>query len=147
MSSLRVNDCGVSGYHWVDVERGSTGVYAYTKGREITQFSVQTPRFSMQNGIRMDSSESDVKHAFPHGISYVLLHSGGAVVGGRDLVYWVDKQAGVALELYWNSKKSQRLVGGIEVFEKGTKYLPEGCISNASAMETDQIACKRTVSA
>jgi hypothetical protein len=126
---LPVNSCGISGYHWVDVDRGATGVYAYTKDGEITQLSVQTPRFSMQNGIKMDSPENDVKHAYPHGKSYVLLHSGGTVVGGRDLVYWVDKQAGVAFELYWNTKRSQRLVGGIEVFKKGTEYLPEGCIS------------------
>jgi hypothetical protein len=126
---LPVNGCGVGGYHWVDVDRGATGVYAYLKNDKIYQLSVHTPRFALPNGLKVEVPEEQVKRSYPSGQGYVLLHSGSAVVGGRDLVYWVDKESGVAFELYWNQRKKQRLVNGIDVFKKGIEYYPEGCIS------------------
>lgn len=33
------NSCGISGYHWVDIDRGATGLYVYTKDGRIVQFS------------------------------------------------------------------------------------------------------------
>ena len=126
---LPVNDCGVGSYHWVDVDRGATGIYAYTKDGTITQFSVKTPRLSLPNGIKVESSETEVRQAYPQGKAYVLLRSNSAVMGGRNLVYWVDEQDGIAFELYWNKKKSQRLVSGIDIFKRSATYLPDGCIS------------------
>lgn len=69
---LPENDCGVGGYHWVDVDRGTTGIYAYTKSDEIIQFSVKTPRFYLPNGIRTSATEGEVRHAYPQGRAYVL---------------------------------------------------------------------------
>jgi hypothetical protein len=126
---LPPNGCGVGGYHWVDIDQSATGIYAYTRNGRIVQFSVQTPRFSLQNGVKVGASEQQVKQLYPNGQGYVLLYSGSAVVGGRDLVFWVDKKAGVAVELYWNKKRNQRLVNGIDIFRKGADYRPEGCIS------------------
>ena len=51
------------------------------------------------------------------------------LLAGRDLIYWVDKNAGIAFELYCNERKKQRLVRSIDVFEKGADYQPEGCVS------------------
>jgi hypothetical protein len=126
---LPTNGCGIDGYHWVDVDRGATGVYAYTKDGGIVQLSVKTPRFSLADGLKMDATQAAVERAYPHGSGYELLHSNSAVMGGKDLIYWVDEKAGIAFELYWNRKSSRRLVSGIDIFKPGAAYKPEGCIS------------------
>lgn len=123
------NGCGDRVYQWVDVDRSATGIYVYLKENKISQFSVQTPRFALPNRIALNASEEQVKRAFPKGRAYVLVGSGSAAVGGRDLVYWVDKASGVAVELYWNQRKRTRLVRSIDIFRKGANYRPEGCIS------------------
>jgi hypothetical protein len=125
-----MHDSGCAGrvYHWVDIDRGATGVYAYIRDAKIYQLSVHTPRFALSNGIKLEVPEEQVRRAYPSGQRFVLEHSASTVVGGRDLVYWVDKGIGVAIELYWDQRKKQRLVNAIDIFPKGTDYRPEGCI-------------------
>lgn len=121
--------CGDRVYHWLDLDKDATGVYVYLKNDEIYQLSIQTPRFTLSNGIKIDDSEKQIKAAYPHGRGYILLGSGMAAVGGKDLIYWVDKKRGVAFELYWYQPKNQRLVRAIDIFRPGANYFPEGCIS------------------
>jgi hypothetical protein len=116
-------------YHWLDIEKHANGVYAFLKNDEIYQLSVQTPRFALPNGLTIDASEKKVKAAYPNGRGHVLLGSGAAYVGGRDLVYWVDKKKGIAFELYWDGEKKQRLVRAIDIFRKGGLYFPQGCVT------------------
>lgn len=123
------NGCGERVYQWVDIDRNASGVFVYLREGKINQLSVQTPRFALPNGMTLETTEEKVKQTFPKGHGHVLLGSGSKVVGGRDLVYWVDKEAGIALELYWNQQKRKRLVRGIDIFPKGADYRPEGCIS------------------
>lgn len=123
------NGCPDRSYHWLDIDRNATGVYALFKDGKIYQMSVHTPRFALSNGVHIDSAADEVKRAYPKGQEYVLVGSGSALVGGKDLLYWVDKNDGVAFELYWNKKAARRLVSGIDVFAAGAAYRPEGCIS------------------
>lgn len=123
-------DCGGRRvYHWLDLDKRANGVYVYLKNDEIYQLSVQTPRFALSNGIRTDASEKQVKAGYPQGRGYILLGSGAAAVGGKDLTYWVDREQGVAFEFYWYREKKQRQVRAIDIFRRGTDYRPEGCIS------------------
>jgi len=123
-SNMLLDGCPAS-YHWVDLERRATGVYAILQDGQISQLSVKTPRFHLANGISTEASAAQVKHLYPHGKEFVLVGSGGKEVGGRDLHYWVDSSDGVAFELYGD----KRLVSAITIFEKGKEYLPDGCIS------------------
>jgi hypothetical protein len=129
MAGSMQDHCPERSYHWVDLDRNATGVYALFEGARIYQLSIQTPRFSLANGIGMDSSASNVKHTYPAGREYVLLGSGGEDVGGKNLLYWVDKPDGLAFEFYWNKRKRQRLVSAITIFKKALEYRPQGCIS------------------
>jgi len=123
------NGCPERSYHWVDIDRNATGVCALFKYGKIYQISVHTPRFSLLNGVHMDSTADEVKRVYPKGEEYVLAGSGSAVVGGKNLLYWVDKADGAAFELYWNKKANRRLVSSIDIFKAGTEYRPQGCIS------------------
>jgi hypothetical protein len=136
-SNMILDGCP-SSYHWVDLERGATGIYAFLEDGQISQISVKTPRFHLTNGMSIEASAARVKHLYPHGKEFVLVGSGGKEVGGRDLHYWVDSSDGVAFELYGNKK----LVSAISIFEKGKEYLPDGCISPPQkwrAVETSHI--------
>jgi hypothetical protein len=116
-------------YHWLDIDKRANGIYAYLKDDQIYQLSIQTPRFSLPNGLKVDAPENRVKTTYPHGRAYVLLGSHMEALGGRDLIYWVDQKEGLAFELYWNKTKKKRLVRAIDIFRKGADYRPEGCIS------------------
>lgn len=122
--------CGNGGsYQWVDVDLGATGVYAYYRDNKIYQIRVQTPRFSLSNGLKQKTTEEKVKRLYPNGKAYVLKYSGSDAVGGRDLQYWVDREAGIAFELYWDRVQKRRLVRSIDVFPVGAEYQPQGCVS------------------
>jgi hypothetical protein len=121
--------CGGRAYHWLDIKKRGNGVYVYLRKDKIYLLSIQTPRFVLSNGIQIDSSEKQVQAAYPQGHKYILLGSGSAVVGGKDLIYWVIKEQGIAFELYWDSSMKKRLVSAINIFKKDTEFLPEGCVS------------------
>jgi hypothetical protein len=121
--------CGGRSYHWVNVEGGGRGVYVYLKGDKIYQLSAEWPRLALSNGIMPQTDEGKVKSHYRNGREYILVGSGQVVVGGKNLVYWVDQKAGIAFELYWNPQKKQRLVRRIDIFQPGSDYRPDGCIS------------------
>jgi hypothetical protein len=127
--SMADDYCGGSSYHWLDTDFWVTGVYAYLRNDKIYQLRVQTPRFSLANGIKLDASEEKVKHLYPRGQAYVLRYSGSKVVGGRDLRYWVDSRSGTAFEFRWDGRYKRRFVGSIDIFTAGTEYKPEGCVA------------------
>jgi len=116
-------------YQWVDVPDGATGVYAYLKGDKIFQLSVQTPRFSLSNGIKYGDSDDRVKRLYRNGREYVLLNSRSLSLGPRDLHYWVDQGGGIAFGFYWNQERKQRMLMSIDVFGKGTTFQPDSCVS------------------
>ncbi len=125
---IPIDSCGIGGFHWVDVERGATGIYVYTREQKIVLFSVMTPSFSLNKGVNIGASEGQVKHQYPEGKHYVLLHSSSPMTGNADLEYWVVRDTGLAFELYRNRKSGRRLVSAIEVYARGADYYPDGCV-------------------
>lgn len=123
------DQCPTEIYYWSDLAPDTSVATAYLKDGAISQLSVQGPMFSLPNGLKTGATEERVKQAYPKGQMYVLLYSGGKVNGGRDLHYWVAREAGIAFELAWWQTKMQRLVEKIDVFTKGSEFRPEGCIS------------------
>lgn len=123
------NACWNRSYHWVDTKAEATGVYSYFKAGKLAQISVQTPRFSLASGLKVGATVTQVVKAYPQGHWFILLHSGGTDVGGKDLVYWVARDSGIAFSFYWDRRQLKRLVLGIDIFRKNTEYRPEGCIS------------------
>lgn len=123
------NACWNRSYHWVDLKNEATGVYSYFKAGQLTLISVQTRRFSLPSGLKVGATITQVVKAYPQGHWFILLHSGGADVGGKDLVYWVARDSGIAFSFYWDRRQQKRLVLGIDIFQKSTEYRPEGCIS------------------
>ena len=121
--------CSKRVYHWVDLDQNATRVYAYFRASRIYQFSVHSRGFALPDTLKSDATETQVRSHYPEGQGFTLVGSGSALVGGKDLNYWVVKSSGIAFESYWNQRKGERMVGGIDVFAKGAEFRPEGCIS------------------
>ena len=121
--------CALEDLHWLDMGPPvRPGVFAYLREGRIFQIWAATPRFRTPEGITEDTFPQEVKRRYPHVLSYALLGSGAHYLGGRDLIYWVDRQKGIAFEFYYSRKKKQRLVYGTIIFQQGSDFLPEGCV-------------------
>jgi hypothetical protein len=121
--------CGNEIYHWVDLDLGAAGVFAYLANQRIVQLSIQTGRYSLANGLSVGSTEERVKLYYPNARKYRLLGSGSDINGGRDLLYMVDESSGVAFELYWDHRRKGRFVSAIDIFYPNADYRPEACVA------------------
>jgi hypothetical protein len=127
--------CPRTEIHWLDIdlthenEPVSNGVFVYLKEGHVFQIEAATPRFHTADGITENSTPEEVRRHHQQLKSYVLSNSGAKVNGGRDLVYWIDRQNGIAFEFYYDSAGRKRRVSKVIVFQPGTDMQPEGCIS------------------
>ena len=121
--------CKYTEMHWYDVARDRNGVFIYLKDGFVFQIGAATPYYHTADGISEESSPEDVRRNYKQLRSYALLRSGADIVGGRDLIYWVDGPRGVAFEFYYNRKAGKRRVSKVIVFEPGSEFKPEGCVS------------------
>jgi len=126
--------CMYTEIHSLDLEKHANGLFIYLKEGRVFQIESATPRYATVEGITADSSVDFLRSKYSRLQSYVLLGSGGKLVGGRDLIYLVDKSKGIAFELYYNRKLGKRLVSKVSVFEPNTEYLPEGCIARPRSL-------------
>jgi hypothetical protein len=116
--------------HWYDLEADRNGIFAYLRDGRVFQIESDTPRYRTAEGITSDATPESVHSKYPDLQAYVLRGSGSKVNGGRDLVYWVDRQRGIAFEFYYNSKAKKRRVSKTIVFEPGSEFQPEGHVSS-----------------
>lgn len=122
--------CVYSEIHWLDPNPlDGRGIFIYMKEGRVFQIQVDSPRYATADGITSGSSPEAVRARYPRTQAYALLYSGAKVNGGRDLIYWVDQQNGIAFELYYDSRVDRRRVGSIIVFELGVEFQPKGCIA------------------
>lgn len=110
-------------------------VFVYFENDRVVQIEGNSPRYHLQNGIKYDDRFDKVRGVYPGAEMYVLKGSGAAVVGGKDLVYLVDKAAGLAFEFrYWKKVKSMVLHNFI-VFPKNSQFLPSACVTPPQQFE------------
>jgi len=121
--------CGqIKEIHWPDFELQSSGVFVYLRDGYVFQIEAQTPRFQTPEGITVDSQASLVRRHYHLAEAHVLKSSGGKEVGGRDLIYWVNREKGIAFEFRYHRQRKRRVVGSVIVFRTGTEFFPQGCI-------------------
>lgn len=121
--------CSLMEIHWLDPDLKSNGLFIYLKAGRVFQIASSMPRYVTANGVTVESSPENVRQHHRQLQTYILLSSGSEAVGGRELIYWIDRQNGIAFEFYYNNRVRGRRVSKIIVFEPGTEFRPEGCIS------------------
>lgn len=121
--------CGtISEIHWLDLELDAAGVFVYLENGHVFQIESATQRFRTAEGITESSSPEEIRRHYPRLRAYQLVHSGADIVGGRDLIYWVGRDQGIAFEFAYHRRADRRLVYRIIVFEPDTEFLPRGCV-------------------
>lgn len=120
--------CPITEIHWLDRELDADGVFVYLENGRVFQIEAATPRYRTAEGITIHSSPTKVQWHYAHLRAYVLRNSGADIVGGRDLIYWVERQQGIAFELYYDRAARKRLVHEVIVFQPGTEFQPDGCL-------------------
>ncbi len=114
--------------HWLDLEKKASGLFVYLREGKVFQIESGTPRFRTPEGITLGGYPSKVRRHYPDLRTFVLRYSGGDVVGGRDLIYWVDQSRGIAFEFYFDRRAKKRLVLKVIVFDPITDFAPAGCV-------------------
>lgn len=121
--------CKYAEMHWYDLQADRNGIFAYVRDGRVFQLESDTPRYHTVEGTTSDAPPESVRSKYRNLQAYILLGSGSKVNGGRDLVYWVDRQSGITFEFYYNSNTRKRRVSRIIVFEPNSDFQPEGCVS------------------
>jgi len=130
-------ECEYSDYHWLPPDYKTNGLFFYLKQERIYQISVQSDLFPTVEGIKQESTPQEVRRNYPNANkAFVYLNSGGKENGGRNLVYWVANDSGIAFEFYYHPKKRRRFVNAVIVFEPKSEFQPDGC----TASETREFA-------
>jgi hypothetical protein len=120
-------DCGTK-LQWVDLDPShplSLGVTVLSHKGAITQIEAGTSRFRTQDGITWDSLPSQVKEHYPGLKAYEAIGTTSEAVGGRNLIFWVDWNRGLAFVFAYSRKGEQWGVYKIVVFSPGGKFCPE----------------------
>jgi hypothetical protein len=120
------SSCSRSEMHWVNPS--PSGIFAYLRDGRVFQIEVGSTRFRTSAGLGSGSSPRALRRAHKAMDAYWLVHSGGDIVGGRDLIYWVDRQTGIAFELAWDPNTNRRSVLRTCVFAPGATFAPQGCV-------------------
>jgi len=129
--------CPKEFYYWFNKVHNSSDLKAYMTGEQISLISVSGPKFALQDGIislywpkdrPSGTSMKQVEQTYPAGHLYSLAGTDSDLENGRDLLYWVDRKAGIAFQLVWIPSQKQRLVQKVDVFPPGTAFRPQGCI-------------------
>lgn len=115
--------------HWNDYKLDNSGIFIYQKDDKIYHIESFTGRFKTINGIKPDDSPKNLMNFYPNLEAYELLKSGAIINGGKNIIYWVDKDQGIAFGIYYYPKKKQRRIGSIIIFNSQEEFQPNGCLS------------------
>jgi hypothetical protein len=122
--------CGkIKMVEWFDKALAQSGLAIYLRNDKVFQIESETTRFRTADGIAEQSLPEDVKRQYPDLEAYELLNSAGNLTGGKNLIYWVDRNKGIAFSFYYNIQHQRRLVARVIVFEPETDFEPNGCVT------------------
>jgi hypothetical protein len=119
--------CGILALHWNDLKYNNRGVYVFLRNGEVFQIDTYSQRFSLPS-LAVEDLPSKLPALYPDLKAYEMQNSSAIVDGGRNLVFWIDSEKGIAFELYnfQGQTRSYRRIGSISVFDSSVGYYPKG---------------------
>ena len=111
----------------------------YYKNESVVQIEGESSKFYMKNGIKSGDSLSSLLKKCKECKTYILKGSGGEKVGGKDFIYLVNEQEGVAFEMRYDKKQKRRTLDRFIVFNKNSPFLPETCVTPPQSFEAIQL--------
>lgn len=117
------------------------------KGERVVQITVKNnyPKVSSETTekIQPGSPAASVKKSYPNADkAFTKLSETYSSTGYEPLIYWVDKNTGIAFEFYTDPIRG-RLVNAIHIFAPGDRFLfNDGCDDNEDLRELPSFATK-----
>jgi len=123
---LEENDCG-STVNWLDMKNHKTAgnIFIRLKEGKVFQIDSGTTSFHTTRGITMNSSPLEIRKQYPRLRAYILSGGFSEAIGGRPLIYWVDRRNGIAFAFAYNRRNQRRYLNWIVVFEPNTEVCPQ----------------------
>lgn len=115
--------CGAT-YAWADSTQGN--LFIEFQAGMVHQIGSATPRYRTQEGLTSYSSPEKVRHFYRKLEAYVFPLPSSVALGGRPLVFWVDRTKGIAFAFAYDSDTAERYLYEIIVFMPNTDF----CVDN-----------------
>jgi len=104
------------------------GAWVFLVDDQVAQIKIQSEKLKTPEGLTIGSTPQQVRRFYRNIRTFVELNSQCECTGGRNLIFWVDRERGIAFEFqYWRDAKARRL-SSLFVFKPNTEFLPEGCV-------------------
>jgi hypothetical protein len=127
-------ECGTE-LDWVDSRdpKHEGNVFIHFRRGVIFQIDVSDLSFRTPDGITFLSSPEQVRTRHPKLEAWTLSgNTGGEALGERQLVYWIDRNAGIAFSFAYSQSERKRYVYEIIVFKPGTDICPHDDSTNSA---------------
>jgi hypothetical protein len=120
------NSCGTT-LLWVDAANrtGRGDVFIRLKKDKIFQIESSTTTFHTAEGITTFDHPDKVASAYKDLRAYTLLTAPNPALGGRPLVFWIDKKRGIAFAFAYYPAERKRYLYKIIVFAPNKNFCPE----------------------
>jgi hypothetical protein len=120
------NSCGTT-LDWVDATNptGRGDVFIRLKKDKIFQIESATTSFHTAEGITTFDHPEKIASAYRDLHAFTLLTAPNPALGGRPLVFWIDKKRGVAFVFAYYPAEHKRYLYKIIVFAPNKTFCPE----------------------
>ena len=116
------DECGTV-VNWVDL-KAEGNVFVHIRGVEAFQIDSATARFKTADGLTVGATPQQVRQHY-HGLQAFNLSNGTSEAEGeRPLVYWVDRNKGIAFAFAYYRKKKSWYLYHIVVFTPRADICP-----------------------
>jgi len=117
-------DCGTE-LLWVDIKNSKVGnVFVRMRNNVVFQIDSATTRYRTAEGITIRSHPEEVRKRYPHLRSYILSNITSQALGMRPLVYWIDRERGIAFAFAYSLTTRKRYLYEITVFKPNSEVCP-----------------------
>jgi hypothetical protein len=125
--------CGTE-MNWVDLRdpKHVGNVFIHFREGAVFQIDTADPSFRTPDGIGFLSSPEQVRRRHRNLEAWVLSgNTGGEALGERPLVYWIDRNAGIAFSFAYSQSERKRYLYEIIVFKPGAEICPHDDSTNS----------------
>ncbi|HTX75015.1 MAG TPA: hypothetical protein VMD29_02330, partial [Terracidiphilus sp.] len=121
--------------NWVDLsdQRHVGNVFIHFRNGTVFQVDVADRSFHTLDGISLLSSPAQIRQRDPRLEAWVLSDVTSDALGGRPLIYWIDRKQGIAFSFAYSNSDRKRSLYEIIVFRPGTQICPQDASTDAAA--------------
>jgi hypothetical protein len=128
--SRNENDCRYRSVSWVNIEGNYPVVSAYLGSEGVVEIDVGVELEVQGMGFVYGKKLSELRSTMPAGKLYRWKGSGWRMPGGRDELFWVVEDKGIAFGLDYDRKSKSLTVFSVAIFKPQERFQPEGCLRN-----------------